>query len=172
MEYTLKLNISKNDLKLLKTTGLNITLAKPVNGNSPNVVWQTFDPWEGNTVKWEESYGLYASPLNEYRNGATISRLSSLKPAVQDGKTYEFGTDNMFKKINDPSAPSKGSFKINNESDEKQYSILTFGLTQGANINGSNTGDNFLNAAPVITHMNVTFTPITTVYIWRELPIV
>jgi len=168
MEYTLSLNISKDDLKLIKTTGLNITLAKPVDAKSPNVIWQAFDPWEDNEVKWEEEYGIYASPLKEYKNGATISRLSSLEPPVQDGKTYKFNTDNMFEQLKNSDNPDKGSYKINNEANEEQYPILTFGLTQGANIHGEDTSSNSLNAALVMAHQSVTFTPITTVYVWLQ----
>lgn len=168
MEYNLHLTIEQSDLENMKLAGMNITLAKPVGKSSPNVTWQVFDPWQSNDVTWEENYGIYASPLQIYKSGAIITRLSGLEPPVQDGKTYKFQKSNTFKQIEDPEPPSTGTYKILNDSDEVAYPILTFGLTQGAIIHGKPSDNKFLNAALVMAHNQVLFTPITTVYVWLQ----
>lgn len=168
MDYNLHLTIEEQDLRIMKMTGMNITLAKPVGRKSPNVRWQVFDPWESNDVSWEEKYGIYASPLDTYRSGATIRRLSGLEPPVQDGKTYKFQENNTFIQDEDPEHPDTGTYKILNESDEESYPVLTFGLTQEAIIHGKSSDNKFLNASLVMAHHQVLFTPITTVYVWLQ----
>jgi hypothetical protein len=48
------------------------------------------------------------------------------------------------------------------------YPALTFGLEQKASINGSGIAPSPLNAAEVPAALSVTFTPLTTVYVWLQ----
>ena len=52
--FTLNLEIDNASLQLIRSAQERIILAKPVGGGSPNVVWQSFDPFGSNSVTWTE----------------------------------------------------------------------------------------------------------------------
>jgi hypothetical protein len=167
MNFRLNLTIKDADLRILTGAGLRITVAKPVGGGKPNVAWLVFDPFMGNTVEWEEEYGLYAS-ITEIKHGARISQISELPPKVTDGKSYLFGLDQI--PVFDPGDDScnVGSFQIENLIAFEKFPQLAFGLTQKALINQNAIGASYINLAMVPAQMNVIFTPLTTVYVWLQ----
>jgi hypothetical protein len=170
MNLKLNLIIKDPDLRILKASNLRVTLAKPVGDGMPNVAWLVFDPFMGNTVEWTEEYGLYASTVS-LKQGTKISRISELPPPVKVGKTYLFGNDaNPVFDFDDASIEPvpAGSFRIENLLSGDDYPTLAFGLTQKAVINNKSISPSCINAATVPSQMNVTFTPLTTVYVWLQ----
>jgi len=167
--YTLDLAIDASSLQILKAAGLNITIAKPVGTSSPNVTWLVFDPFQGNTITWEEQYGIYASPTPVTQNGALITRLSETSFPANDAAYYSFNSSATFAgPFTGSGAPSTGSYKVVNNMPNTSYPALTFGLEQKASINGGGIASSPLNAAVVPAALSVTFTPLTTVYVWLQ----
>jgi hypothetical protein len=168
MEYTLNLIIDDADLRTIKTAGLNITVAKPVGGTQPNVAWLVIDPFPANKIQWSEEYGLYASTTQRLDPGTVISKFSELPPPQLDGKSYLFGVNDtaVFEKGIDPCP--EGSFHIGNQMSAESYPLLMFGLTQKAIVQGRTINPSYLNAALVMAKMDVTFTPLTQVYVWLQ----
>ena len=168
-DYTLDLKIDSDSLRTIKAAQLKITIAKPVNALSPDVTWLVFDPFEGNTVEWQELYGIYASPSQIIENGAVISRLSETNFPATDGAYYSFASSATFMgPFTGSGAPASGSYKVNNNMPFSEYSSLTFGLQQRASINSSSIDASPLNAAVVPAALSATFTPLTTVYVWLQ----
>lgn len=168
IDYTLDLIIDPESLKIIKGAQLNLTLAKPVGGGNPDVAWLVFDPFPGNKVEWTENFGIYASPNQVIQNGAVISRLSEKFPA-QDAAYYSFDSTATFGgPFTGTGAPGVGQFKVNNNMPNTSYKALTFGLEQKASINGQGISASPINAALVPAAYPVTFTPLTTVYVWLQ----
>jgi hypothetical protein len=167
--YELDLQINASSLQVLKAAGLNITIAKPVGGANPNVTWLVFDPFQGNTVTWDEDYGIYASPTPIVQNGAVITRLSETPFPAQDAAYYSFTSAALFSgPFTGSGSPGQGSYKVNNNMPSTSYPSLTFGLQQKASINGTGINPSPLNAAVVPAALSATFTPLTTVYVWLQ----
>jgi hypothetical protein len=95
LSYTLHLTVDTDSLKTIKKAGQKIVLAKQVDATAPDVAWLVFDPFQGNTIEWEEQFGIYASTLPELKDGATISKMSSLDPAL-DGESYVFSRSGCY----------------------------------------------------------------------------
>ena len=169
--YTLELEIDPKSLRIIKAAQLKVTLAKPVNAISehPNVAWVVFDPFQGNTVSWEEEYSIYASATPITQNGAVISRITEAEFPASDATYYTLNHSATFAgPFTGSDAPGKGSYKVNNAMPSTQYPFLTFGLEQEASINGSGIKPSPLNAAVVPAALSATFTPLTTVYVWLQ----
>lgn len=168
LDYTLDLLIDPESLEILRAAQMKITVAKPVGGETPNVTWLVFDPFQGNTVKWTETFGMYASPTLMDQNGAVIRRMSEIFPA-NDAAYYSFDTSATFKgPFTGPGSPGPGTFKVDNDMPVNQYPFLTFGLMQSATLNGGPIKPSPLNAALVPAAISASFTPITTVYVWLQ----
>jgi hypothetical protein len=168
INYTLDLIIDDDSLRILKAAQLKITLAKPVGSQNPNVSWLVFDPFPGNTVKWQEEFGIYASPNQVIQNGAVITRLSEKFPA-QDAAYYSFNSTATFSgPFTGSGAPGVGQLKVKNDMPTASYPALTFGLQQKASINDKGINASPINAALVPAAYPVTFTPLTTVYVWLQ----
>ncbi|MDR0644374.1 MAG: hypothetical protein LBG05_05590 [Treponema sp.] len=165
MDFELDLAISEDDVNQLTADGMRIIIAKPVGNGEPNVAWLSFQPYEGNIVKWSEEYGLYASTV-KVEDRATIESMSEKPPKVLDGKSYLFGNNGAATFSNGTDPCNKGSFAIGNLMSSP--ADLTFGLTQKAQINGADIEPSFINAVSVPSLYVVTFTPLTRVYVWLE----
>jgi hypothetical protein len=130
-DYSVKFLIDPNDLNFIKAAQQRITLAKPVNGNSPNVIWLSVDPFQSTDIGWSEEYGIYAS-TSQIANGVSITKLSETGLAAQDGMYYTLTAATTF---NGPFAGGgvpRGSFGAQNDVPYDSYPSLTFGLTQEA----------------------------------------
>ncbi|EGG17004.1 hypothetical protein DFA_07985 [Cavenderia fasciculata] len=135
-----------------------VCVVKSVNGQVSNVVWVTFKPFAQNQISWKEEYGLYASST-QIQNGATISRLSTLKAAAK-GHQYPFNSSGFFDQADSVSVTSYGL--VNNYGEP-----LTFGLTQSALINGVQV-DSELNATTVLGNQTAEYTPIVTLSVFVQ----
>ena len=165
-DFTLNMTIDSDSLPLIRAAQERIVLAKPVGGGSPNVVWQSFDPFGNNGVNWTEQFGLYASNTLVI-NGATIRKMSDQNPAEVE-RYYSFTSGAVFEGPFTDARVGPGQYAAANAMPNSLYPALTFGLTQVATVNNMVSGANPLNAVSVLPNRFVTFTPITTVYVWLE----
>lgn len=166
MQFTLNLLFDQADLRVIRDAGENVQIAKPVNGAQTDVVWIAFDPFEANTVTWDEEYGLYVSNSSQ-EHGATIVKLSESGFPAASQTFYSLESDATFHGPADKSAP-EGAYGVENKMPAAQYPALTFGLTQSAIVNGNRIEFKPLNAQPVPAMQNATFTPLTTLYVWLD----
>jgi hypothetical protein len=140
-----------------------------VNRSNPNVTWLVFDPFPGNTIEWEEDYGIYASATPAKQHGAVINRLSETSFPADDAAYYSLTPNATFSgPFTGAGAPVTGSYKVNNHMPNTQYPALTFGLQQHATINAKEIKPSPLNAAIVPAAFDAIFTPLTTVYVWLQ----
>ncbi len=167
MSYTLNINLTKKQVDLFHLTGQNVVIAKPTRGGASNVAWQVFRPLEGNHVKWEEQYGIYASTA-KIENGAELTQLSQTGYPAMGSKTYPFLSSGTFGPPTGSGEP--GTFYSVNGYTEQSY--LTFGLFQTASVNGQKVVGNAISAAPVLQGANVEMTPYTTLYVWLQSQVV
>ena len=162
--YTLNLTLSPEQLKNFYPDS-NIIIAKPTKGESPNVAWQTFHPFEHNSVTWEEQYGIYVSSAS-VEHGAQLTRMSMSHFPAMEQKLYTLGEDAVFGDPPEASEGVAGSFYAENNYEEQRP--LTFGLFQDAVVNGKQIPGNAISAASVPHKNKATMTPHTTVFIWVE----
>lgn len=169
-EFILNLEIDSQSLTLIRAAQERIILAKPVGNDNPNVIWQSFDPFASQSVTWTQQFGLYASEASIV-NGASIRKISEQAIAEQ-AHYYTFTPGASFTgPYTDPSV-GPGQYAAENAMPHSSYPQLTFGLTQAATINGTAVAGQPLNAVQVLPQRFVTFTPITTVYVWLEANLV
>jgi hypothetical protein len=174
-QYSLSFVIEPKDLDVINKAGLRITLAKSITGEDPsNVAWVVIDPFGGNTVEWEEQYGLYASTV-EVKKGAKITKLSETGLPATDAAYYKFSESATFKgPLMDGAIGSipKGTYAALNGMPSDKYPALTFGLTQSALVNQTPQERRPLSASSVPSQYNIKITPLTVVYAWLEAKIV
>lgn len=171
-EFTLKLSIDPESLKIIKAAQQRIILAKPVDGASPNVAWVAFDPFQSNTVTWNEEFNIYAS-TTEIQNGAEILKMSDTTYPAQDAAYYSFDPSATFSgPFTGTGAPPRGSYRVINNMPSSEYRSLTMGLQQKARVNGRDTVATPVNAATVPATNKATFTPLTTVFAWLQASLV
>ena len=163
-DYTLKLSLTSKQLETFYPSS-NIIVAKPNDGEAPAVAWQSFHPFENNTLTWEEQYGIYVSSAS-VEHGAQLTRMSSSHVPAVEQKMYTLGGDAVFSDPPEASTGKKGSFYAENDYEEPQ--ALTFGLFQDAMVNGQSVPGNALSAVSVPHANTATMTPHTTLYIWIE----
>ncbi|WP_019962468.1 hypothetical protein [Woodsholea maritima] len=167
MEYTLALDIAPADLDVIKNAGQKITLMKRTSNSSANVIWLTIDPFQSNTVQWQEDYWMYASNT-VYANGSTISKLSETSPGpAQDGMMYTFANNNFSEPAKAPDVPS-GTFAAVNQVSYQQYPSLIFGLAQSAMVNELPVDRKPISARPVLSTQHVAITPYTIVDVFLQ----
>ncbi len=165
--YRLQLLIDPSVLPVIKAAGQRITLAKPVNTSSPNVIWQSIDPFTSTEIQWDEQYGIYASTV-QVQDGATITKMSETGIPAVDGAYYSFTSATVFTGPFSGGSVPKGSYKANNDVPYSAYPSLTFGLTQSALINQTPSERKPISATPVLATQSATMTPFTNVYIWLQ----
>src|SRR5579871_6686967 len=163
--YKLNTAFTQEDLTRFNTTGSNVVVAKPNAGGLPNVAWVVYKPLLGNTMTWEESYGIYASN-SEVTNGAQLTQMSKTEFPAADGKIYSLTAAGFFGPPASGGTP--GSYTTVNEYDNLPKGYLTFGLFQDANVNGAAAIGNAVSAAPVPYRSTAVMTPCTTVYLWIQ----
>lgn len=165
-EFALNLEIDPQSLPFIRAAQERIILAKPVGGDSPNVVWQSFDPFGTNTVTWTEEFGLYASDT-QLVNGAAIRKISEQLLAEEE-RYYTFTPGAVFEGPYADPRVGVGQYAAQNSMPVSSYPQLTFGLTQAAKVNNTPVPGRPLNAANVLPNRLVIFSPITRVYVWLE----
>ena len=167
--YRLQLLIDPKDLPIVKTAGQRITLAKPVSAASPNVIWQSIDPFTSTEISWEEQYGIYCSTV-AVSDGATITKMSETEIPAQDGSYYSFTPATVFNGPMSGGSPpvARGSYKAINDVPYSAYPVLTFGLTQTAMINQQPADRKPISATSVLATQSALMTPFTNIYVWLQ----
>lgn len=161
-KYQLNVDFDTKDLKSIAQANEKIVLLKQTDGGTP-VVWVTIDPFNNNTIQWEEDYAIYASKV-EVQNGATIHKLADVAatPMVE----YPFAD---YGAVGSPS-PDKnlttGQYGIRNK--YQKADILTFGMAQGVQVNGTGFAYKPINAQPVPRNQQATFIPLTEVMVFLD----
>ncbi|WP_111657019.1 hypothetical protein [Isoalcanivorax indicus] len=167
MEYRLQLLFDKKALREVKNARQRIMLAKPVNSGTPNVVWQSIDPFQSTEVVWKEEYGIYASNA-AIQHGAQITKISETGVPAQDGAYYTLTPQALFEGPNADQQVPRGTFAAHNQMPYDEYPSLTFGLTQSALINQMPVDRKPISATPVLATQAAAMTPFTQVYIWLQ----
>lgn len=167
-QYKLKIGFTNEQLQTIYTAGVNVVVAKPsIGGSTPNVAWQVFRPMQANTLEWAEEYGIYAS-TSQVANGANLTQLSSTGIPAAMNKLYCLEPNSII------SGPSSGgspdSYALLNKYDQK--SVMTIGLYQDANVNGTEILGNAVSAVPVMLQSTAVMTPYTTIYIWLQSSVI
>ena len=165
--YELDVAFTNDQLNVLYAAGSNVVVAKPTGDSNPNVAWQVFRPLQGNTLNWDEEYGIYAS-TSEVTNGAVLTQLSSTGIPAVENKLYTLQPSGAVSGPDSGGAPD--SYAMLNNYSFKDY--LTIGLYQDATVNGTKILGNALSAAPVILKSTAFMTPFTTLYIWLQSQVV
>ena len=169
MDFTLTLNIEPSDLDVINGAQQKIALAKPVGNSAVDVIWLAFDPFESNSIQWEENYWIYASTAAVGKNGEKITKLSEVQPGpALDGSVYPFSSTATFGDPVKNPAVHPGTYAAVNNMPYGKYPALTFGLSQSAQINQQIQDRKPLSASSVLATQNIQITPYTDVYIWLE----
>lgn len=163
--FRLSTAFTNDDLTRLHASGSNVIVAKPNAGGIPNVAWIVFRPLIGNTMTWEEKYGIYASN-SDIINGAQLTQMSKTEYPAADGKSYALTAAGFFGPPTTGGTPA--SYTAVNEYNNLPKGYLTFGLFQDAQVNGATATGNAVSAAPVIYNSTAVMTPFTTVYLWIQ----
>lgn len=169
MDYSLVLNFAPEDLEIINGASQKVAIAKPVSNSSADVIWVTFDPFESNTVQWEENYWIYASTVDTSNTGETISKLSEVQPGpAVDGAYYNFSNNATFGDYVTSPSVDPGTYAAINGMSWDKYNALTFGLAQSALINETVEERRPLSANSVLATQEIQMTPFTQVYVWLE----
>lgn len=166
-DYNVKFLIDNNDLQIIRASGQRLTLAKPLDAASPNVIWLSIDPFASTDVEWTEEYGIYAS-TTQVSQGARISKLSESAFPAQDGAYYSFTSAAVFNGPFTGNGVGRGSYGAQNDMPSSSYPVLTFGLTQTALVNQQPAERKPLSATPVLATQFANMTPFTIVYAWLQ----
>jgi hypothetical protein len=162
--YSLLTSFTDDDLDRFHASGSNVVVAKPNNGGDPNVAWVVFRPLSGNSMSWEDNYGIYASNTDLTAAGTVLHQMSKTPFPAVPAKVYELTPSGVF------AGPglngSAGSYKAVNSYNNLPKGYLTFGLYQDSEVNGSQVGGNAVSATPVIYNSQAVITPFTTIYLW------
>jgi hypothetical protein len=158
--YSLNLNIDQSDLQNLMASGSKVVIGKQIGAR--NVAWIVFSPLSVNSVTWVEEYGIYASntPLHD---GATIVQMSNL-PA-SPGTKYVLSASGTLT-AQGAGAPA-GSYSVSNQNYTTGSSV-TCGLSQNANVNGSQLNGNAASAAAVLLQTTTVISPSPSVVVWVQ----
>lgn len=165
--YQLDLSFDPSTLEDIQKAGQTIKIAKPINGESPNVVWLSVDPFQSNVISWEEQYGIYASDTT-LKQGARINKISETDFPASDKAYYQLTDAHVFKGPYPDGDVGAGVYAAYNEVDYSKYQSLTFGLTQSALVNQEPRDRRPLSASPVLSRQAIEMTPFTTIYIWLQ----
>lgn len=151
-KYTLEILLDPAYVEQIVAAGQNVVISKQVTPSGTPLAWLSFSPYQANTITWEDSYSVYSSQTL-LQSGATISQLAS-KAAVPK-TAYAFQT-NVFN-VAAPQNPNLGadSYEVINRSGR----TLTFGLAQGAKLNGTDLGSNAIFAATLLPGQWLDMTP-------------
>ena len=163
-QYELNLSFTDEQLQTISVTNTKVIVAKPTNGGSPNVAWQTFDPLSDNTLTWEEKYGIYVT-TSAVVNGAELTKLSSTGIPAAAGKLYTLQEAGS---ISAPGASTDTgtSYSLLNSYSKEDY--MTVGLYQDATVNGTEIAGNAISAAGTMLASTAVMTPYTTLYVWLQ----
>jgi hypothetical protein len=139
--YQLQIYIDPKSLERLVQAGTKIVISKQASYADPTIAWLAFSPYEASAVEWQDRYSIYTS-RTVIQSQAIISQLAN--HAAVAGSAYGFN-DNSFSATAPHSTLGPGTYEVVNQSSQP----LTFGLAQGASVNGSTLRPNVVSAASV-----------------------
>lgn len=166
-KYELELAFDPDVLETVKESGQQIKIAKPVKGESPNVIWLSVDAFQSNVITWEEECGIYVSDTG-IQHGAHIRKISEVEFPAADAACYTFTNNHVFDGPSTGRNIPDGTYAAYNEVDYEKYPSLTFGLTQSAMVNKKPQERKPLSATSVLSKQLIEITPLTEVYIWLQ----
>lgn len=167
-DQSLTLLIDPADLGVIKAAQQRITLGKTVNGNAVNIIWLSIDPLATNVISWPAEYGLYAS-ASPLKDGSPILKLGETGPPAQGGAYYTFTSAGLFNgPFTGSTAPSPGSYGVQNEVPYATYPSLVFGLTQSALVNQRAVEKKPLSATILLATQFLRITPSADLYVWLQ----
>jgi hypothetical protein len=156
--YQLQINLDPTYVEQIVQAGQQIVISKQVTPNGPPLAWLAFSPYQSNTVEWQDQYSVYTSQTS-IQSGATISQVAN-QTAVS--RTAYLFNDNVFSATAPHSTLGNGTYEVVNQSSK----MLTFGLAQGASLNGSTLGSNAVFAASVLPGQWLDMTPSETLNVF------
>lgn len=165
LQRTLVLLIDQQDAERIRTAQQRVTLARPMNGVDPSVVWLAIDPVPTITVAWREENGLYASASPAVA-GQSLVKMAETPIPTLPGAAYSY-TSSGFVGPSSGGVPA-GSFRLANQVPYEQYPMLTFGLTQSATVNGMEQRAKPQSALAVLATQSATLTPQPVVFVWLQ----
>lgn len=155
-KYKLDIRIKEDDLRAIAKAHQRVVLVKHTAGDKDSsVAWVSFEPWQLNTVYWENTYAIYVSN-SKVQSKATINKLSD--KVATSGIQYDFanGTFGNPKQADIDIQPNTYYVKHNAEN----YPALTFGLAQSVVVNGEVKANNPINAVYIPYGQMVSMTPL------------
>lgn len=159
--YELSIKFSEEALKAIYAAGERLIVTKEVSGSKgSSVCWVSTLPFMNNTIKWSEEYMLYAS-REEAMNGATIEKLSDVDAIAELVYDFKAGT---FDNARTSSRVGKNEYGVSNQMD--QYDVLTFGLAQKVDVNGTQEEGRPINAVTLPFNHTASFSPIERVRVF------
>jgi hypothetical protein len=157
--FTLVVIFTAGDTQSINAAGLKVTLVKGPHPSPTDStpLWLQFAPFETNTLTWEDTYGVYASP-DPVQQETPITASSTLF-AAQSGVVYPFA-NNVFGDAEGSIDPA--FYAVYNLSGE----TLTFGLLQQAVINDHTMAPTPVNAVSYPYESVASFTPTDTISVF------
>lgn len=159
--YNLIIKFSEEALKSIYAAGEKLIVTKEVSGSKgSSVCWVSTLPFMNNTIKWSEEYMLYSS-REEAMNGATIEKLSDVD-AISE-LLYDF-KDGTFDNARTSNSVGNNEYGVSNQM--SQYNVLTFGLAQKVDVNGTQEEGRPINAITLPFNHTACFSPIERVRVF------
>ncbi|TFK33675.1 hypothetical protein BDQ12DRAFT_727609 [Crucibulum laeve] len=152
--YTLVVEISTDQLEVLKSKGFNLCVAKKVNG-AYTVIWsRKSDYLHKNTFKWDKDYQVFG--LNEFKVGSRAEAQTN-EVDITYGQTCVLNSVGVMQPATGPIGKS-GEFYVQNE-----LGKISIGVNQ--KLNGS-----FLPifVSPTVIAGKASFEPIDEVKVWLQ----
>jgi len=162
MQYQINISIDNAGLTAIYKAHQSVTLVKSVVSNPLNqgnlpIAWLTFQPFQQNSVIWQQEYNLYAT-TTALKAGATIKMTSITDPPAELGWIYTFSNA-----VFSGQQATGSTFNVTNQASTPAN--LNFGLAQVANVNGVPVNAP-LNSVPILFNEAGSFTPVEQVSIF------
>jgi hypothetical protein len=154
--YALEVIFNQSDLKLINQAGEKVVLIKQVPKGGYKVAWVTFDPFQQNTVTWDDDYFLYASSTQPVE-GTQIAGWTMQEAQAQND--YVFSSDRTFSVPHPDPNLLPGQYMVFNNMVFDREPWLTFGMAQAFELNGNTQKPQPINAAVVPAKQFARFTP-------------
>ena len=161
--YTLNVVFTNDQLDTIFETNSRIVIAKPLSGAEPNVAWQSFNPFQNNTITWNEAYGIYISN-SKIVNGAFLDKLSTVPSGAAMDKLYTLKGSGVITGPDEGGATN--SFALLNAYRAQPY--INVGLYQDAMVNAIDSIGNANSVVPVLSASTALMTPNTILYLWVQ----
>jgi hypothetical protein len=149
--YQLRINIDPQYVVQIIQAEQQIVISKQVTHAGPSLAWLSINPNQSHAVEWQDQYSVYASQTS-IQSGATISQLANQSAVPRSAHAF---SDNVFSATAPQSTLGSGTYEVANQSGK----TLTFGLAQGASLNGAILGPNAVFAATVLPGQWLDVTP-------------